>query len=426
MKLPRNVFQLLLVLEVAALVVVIIFGVIHNAQRAAMKTDKPVSNIQADKDADREEFVAKKDDTEEISDDEEGTETPKELQPAVFSEEVTAKLAAMTLEEKVAQMFLITPEALTHTDTVEVAGEGTKTAVSNYPVGGLVYASANFKNAQQTQALFSGVQQFSNERIGLPMFLAIQEVGGSDNSPLAAANGFQQQPSPAEIGASGKPEEAGKAADGIASYMVRAGMNLNLMPVAELAGGTDAAHDTMCYGTDASTASAMVAEAVNASRVKGLHTAVGIFPGKGIDGSTEEGWEAWKNSNVLVFQSCVNAGTDCIIMGNVTCEKLTGEAELFCSMSKDAVYYLRNDLGYTGILMTDSLSEEAVTGKYSSGEAAVMAVKSGINMIYRPANFEEAYQAVLDAVNNSEIPIETIDQAVGYILTQKLAMAGGA
>lgn len=425
MKLPRNVFQLLLVLEVAALVVVIIFGVIHT-QRAAVKTDKPVSNIQAEKNDDRDKFVAKKDDTDETADDAEETETPKELQPAAFSEEVTAKLAAMTLEEKVAQMFLITPEALTHTDTVEVAGESTKAAVSSYPVGGLVYASANFKNAQQTQALFSGVQQFSNERIGIPMFLTIQEVGGSDNSPLAAANGFQQQPSPAEIGAGGKPEEAGKAADGIASYMVQTGLNLNLMPVADLAGGTDAAHDNMCYGTDASTASAMVAEAVNASRVKGLHTAVGTFPGKGIDGSTEEGWEAWKNNNALVFQSSVNAGTDCMIVGNVACEKLTGEADVFCSMSKDAVYYLRNDLGYTGILMTDSLSEEAVTGRYSSGEAAVAAVKSGINMLNRPANFEEAYQAILDAVNNSEIPMETIDQAVGYILTQKFAMAGGA
>ena len=423
LKLPRNVFQLLVMLESAVLVAPIIFGIIHT-QRSAVKTaDKPVSNVQSEKNDDREKFTAKKEDAEDTVDE---TELPKELTPVTFSEEVTTKIAAMTLEEKVAQMFLITPESLTHTDTVEVAGESTKAAVNACPVGGLVYASANFKNNQQTQALLSGVQQYSNERIGLPMFLAIQEIGGSDNSPLAAANGLQQQRSPAEIGAGGNPEEAAQAADGIASYMMQSGFNLNLMPVAELAGGTDTAHDSICYGADASTASAMVAEAVNASLVKGLYTAIGTFPGKEIDGSTEEGWEAWKNSNALVFQSSVNAGTDCIIMSNVTCEKLTGEAELLCSMSNNAVYYLRNDLGYTGILMTDSLSEESVTARYSPSEAAVAAVKSGINIVYCPANFEEAYQAVLSAVNNNEIPVETINQAVGYILTLKFTIADGA
>ena len=70
--------------------------------------------------------------------------------------------------------------------------------------------------------------------------------------------------------------------------------------------------------------------------------------------------------------------------------------------------------------MTGSLSEEAVNGRYSAGEAAVEAVKSGVNMLYLPANFEEAYQAVMDAVNSGEIPAETIDQAAGYILTQKM------
>ncbi len=83
----------------------------------------------------------------------------------------------MTLEEKAAQLFLVTPEALTHNDSVEVAGEGRKNAINTYPIGGMVYSSLNFQDKEQTQELLSGVQQFSIERIGLPLFLAVEEAG---------------------------------------------------------------------------------------------------------------------------------------------------------------------------------------------------------------------------------------------------------
>ena len=78
-------------------------------------------------------------------------------------------------------------------------------------------------------------------------------------------------------------------------------------------------------------------------------------------------------------------------------------------------------MGFKGILMTDSLSEDVVTLNYSSKEAAVAAVQAGMNMLCCPQNFIEAYQGIIDAVNNNEIKIETIDESVGRILTQKMS-----
>lgn len=417
MRLPRNVFQLLIALEAAALIAVIIFGAVH-VGKGAIQTNRSVEDTRTEKSeksnkGDREKFVSKK-----AEEDAEENDAPKELEPVTFSEAVEAKLAAMTLEEKVAQMFLITPEALTHSDEVEVAGESTQAAVNAYPVGGLIYASVNFKDQEQTREMLSGVQGFSNERIGLPLFLAVQELGGSDYSPVAAANGYEQQPGPSEIGAGGDASEAARTADAIAGYLAEEGFNMNLMPVTEVS--AEGAADARCYGSDAQTVSMMAAEAVNASRARGIRTAAVGFPGRGAAGSTKEEWKEWKEKDGIAVQAGISAGTDCIILSNITCEGLTGNGDTLCSLSKEAVCYLRNDMGYTGIIMTDSLSEEAVTGRYSAGEAAVEAVKSGVNLLYRPANFEEAYQAVVDAVNNGEITIETIDQAAGYILTKKM------
>ena len=415
MRLPRNIFQLLIVIEAAALMAVAIFGAVHMG-KGAIQASRSGKDARAEEQAgkeDREKFVAKKSDTED-GDTKEENEGAKELEPVTFSEAVEAKLASMTLEEKTAQMFLITPEALTHSDAVEVAGESTKAAVTSYPVGGLVYSSVNFKDKEQTREMLAGVQGFSNERTGLPMFLAVQEWGGSDYSPVASANGYDVQRSPSEIGAGGNPAEAAQAADAIAAYLSEEGFNLNLMPMAETGEGAG------CYGSDAQTVSMMAAEAVNASRAKGVRTAAGTFPGKGASGMAEEDFKEWEEKEGLAFEGCIRAGTDCMMLSNTACEGLTGNADTLCSMSKKAVYYLRNDMGYTGIIMTGSLSEEAVTGRYSAGEAAVEAVKSGVDMLYLPANFEEAYQAVVDAVNSGEIPAETIDQAAGYILTQKM------
>ncbi len=427
----RNVFQLLFLAEAVVLIAVILFGIVQMQKPRVKTKPAPVSQeedlyaVEGDSQgnllAGERPTQADSAMSETMGEEPKGGEqAQKELQPAVFSEAVNAKLESMTLEEKAAQMFLITPEALTHNDSVEVAGEGTKNAINTYPVGGIVYSSLNFQDKEQTQELLSGVQQYSNERIGLPLFLAVEEAGGNEFSPLAAANGYEIQRSPAEIGAEGHPEEAAQAADGIAAYLAEEGFNLNLAPLADLAAGADNAHDGKCYGADAATVSMMAAESVNAFHAKGIRTAVGLFPGKGNGSNQSKEWTEWENSDVLPFQSAINAGTECIRVGNVVCQALTRSPDALCSLSKDAACYLRNEMGYTGILMTDSLSEEIITGKYSAGEAAVAAVKAGMNLLYCPADFETAYQAVLDAVNRGEISMEEIDQAAGYILMGKM------
>ena len=84
----------------------------------------------------------------------------------------------MSLEEKVAQLFFITPEALTGFQTVTAAGETTKAALDRYPVGGLVYFSQNLLSPTQTKEMLSTIQDYMTEKQGFPIFLGVDEEGG--------------------------------------------------------------------------------------------------------------------------------------------------------------------------------------------------------------------------------------------------------
>lgn len=98
-----------------------------------------------------------------------------------FSAEVEAKLASMTTEQKVAQLFITTPEQLTGVDRVTISGNGTRDALATYPVGGLIYSNMNFVGYEQCEALIGGAQGHCNTAVGLPLFILI-----SEDAPLYA------------------------------------------------------------------------------------------------------------------------------------------------------------------------------------------------------------------------------------------------
>ena len=76
---------------------------------------------------------------------------------------------------------------------------------------------------------------------------------------------------------------------------------------------------------------------------------------------------------------------------------------------------LKGQLGYQGIVLTDAMDMAAITEYYTSGEAAVKALLAGADMILMPENFLEAYQGVLDAVNDGTLSEERIDESLRRI-----------
>ena len=393
----KSAAHALIIVEILALVVLLIFVVLQKGKFIKKDSTEQIEQENTQSVISEEETDAQS----EISTEE--PETQLEVKEVVFSEQVMQKLASMTLEEKVAQMFMITPEMLTNTKGVNVAGSATANAINKYPIGGLVYSAENFVDKKQVKELLSKTQQYSMQRIGLPMVLAVEEVGGKEHSPLATKNKYQIQSAITDIK---DVETAKKVAGNISTYLTEVGITMNMVPFGSLA-----------FSSDIATTSVLASESVATYHEKGILTAVGVFPGV-VDGKD---LASWKETDALTFKSVVNAGCDSIIVGNILYKELTENDTTICSMSENVVKYIREEMGFKGILITDSLSEEVVTLNYSSKEAAVAAVQAGMDMLCCPQNFTEAYQGIIDAVNDNEIKMETIDKSVGRILTQKMS-----
>lgn len=161
----KIISSILIATEVVLLCVVLVLGVFAGVG----KSDK---NPSGDKES--EQLASGTEDTQADATEEDwfGTSEKRET----FSDVVEQKLASMTMEQKVAQLFLVSPEALTGVSPVTISGDGTKTALQKYPVGGMIYSEINFTGVEQARSLVSGAQRYSNDIIGLPLFVLVQEA----------------------------------------------------------------------------------------------------------------------------------------------------------------------------------------------------------------------------------------------------------
>lgn len=416
MNFRKNGDKYLILVEVVALILVLIFGAVH----FVMPDKKEKNNI-----ADNASEVTGQAEPSTDADLQDGAGAVAVADAFTPSDSVKAKLESMTAEEKVAQIFITRPEEITGVGQFTQAGKKTKEALGTYPLGGFVFSKDNFFGEAAVTQMMSNLQSYSQERIGVNMFLAIDEEGG-DKSPLATGNAYNVEPAPSQMGGA---DAAGNSASNIASYMVTNGLNMNLSPTADIAYGDNADYDNYTFGRDSTTVGDSVAAQISSYNGAGVFSVARCFPGKGkatTDSATGMLWMTdnladLETSDFVPYKSAIDSGVSAIMMGNVLCQSVTGEETTPCSVSSNAVNYVRNTMGFSGILMTDDLSDTSLSSVYSQDEAAVAAVKAGMSMIYVSTGFEGSYNAVLGAVNSGEISAEQLDDAVGRILTAKLS-----
>lgn len=360
------------------------------------------------------------------------TAVPPESLPAGGWPE--AKLAQMTLEEKVAQMFIVTPEALTGiSGTATVAGQTTQNAFERIPVGGILYMARNLENPTQTKALLAGMREISRERIGLVPFLCVDEEGGPvariGNNP---AFGVPKLPPMAEIGKTGDSQSAKEAGRTIGAYLRELGFNLDFAPCADvLTNPENRIVRSRSFGSDPALVSRMARAFSEGLLEQGVLPCCKHFPGHG--GTAEDSHlgfavlpmdlETLKRSPELApFLDAAGWGAPMMMAGHISVPQADGD-ELPASLSGTLMDLLRGDgVGYEGLIVTDALNMGAITQRYGPGEAAVRAVLAGSDLLLEPEALQEAYEAVLAAVRDGTIPEERIDRSVLRILRAKLRL----
>ncbi len=341
-------------------------------------------------------------------------------------------IAGMTLEDKIAQMFVITPDALTGYAGVTAAGDTTKDWYQKRPVGGMIYSSGNLKDREQTATMLTNMQTIAAERTGLPIFLCVDEEGGSV-ARIAGNSAFEVTDvgTMGDIGATGDSQNAYNAGNVIGSYLKELGFNVDFAPVADvLADGTDSVIGDRSFGTDSRLVAEMVTSELKGLSDAGVYGTVKHFPGHGtVSGDSHEGavttertLEELMAAELVPFQQAIDADVCFVMAGHIAAPNVTGDntpASLSRVMLTDV---LRTQMGYNGIVITDAMNMDAITDNYEAGEAAVMAVQAGADMILMPEDYEAAYNGLLEAVNNGTISEERINESLIRIVKVKQQM----
>ena len=342
---------------------------------------------------------------------------------------VKERLAEMTLEEKVYQMFIVTPEALTGYDVVNASTEITKGWLEKYPVGGLVYFADNIMTREQTEDMLKNTTASAMELQGMPMFLCVDEEGGrvvrvAGNDKMGVTNVGPMKDIKDK-------DEANKAGTTVGTYLKELGFTVNMAPVADvLTNDKNTVIGDRAFGSDAAIVDEYADSYSDGLHSQGILSVYKHFPGHGAtEGDTHEGYaytnktyEELKEAELVPFANAQNNKIDMVMVAHIAVPNITGD-NTPCTLSyKMVTEVLRNDLGYDGLIITDAMNMGAITKNYSSKEATVKAIQAGVDIILMPQDFSEAVAGVLEAVENGEITEERINESVLRIIEKKYKM----
>lgn len=350
---------------------------------------------------------------------------PLQTQEEIFDEMLEGMIAEMSLEDKVAGLFVITPEALTGQGNVTKAGDGTKAALEQYPVGGIIYFKQNITGEEQVREMLANTVSFSK----YPLFLAIDEEGG-DVARVQAGLGLEKSMTAQDMGFADDPSLVYDTYNKIGTYLADYGFNADFAPVADVLTNPDnTAIGKRSFSDNAEVAARLVPEAVKGLQSVGITSCLKHWPGQGeVDADTHEGIATTEKTRsdmekceFLPFKAGVEAGAQMIMVGHFSAPEITGD-NTPCSLSKDVITgILREDWEYDGVIITDAMNMGAISEYYGSDEAAIKALKAGCDMILMPEDFTTAFEGVVEAVKDGTIDEQRINDSLKRVYRIKYA-----
>lgn len=365
-----------------------------------------------------------------------GAESPATT-PHGWAEHV---LRDMTLEQKVGQLFVAdvwgqsADEA--HPGNREKYGVDTPAeVVERYHVGGVIYfnhgGTDNVDDPTQVAKLSNGLQRAAlNSGPGLPLIVSIDQEGGRVTRIAGEATEY---PSAMALGA-GRDAGAARTAAAVNAAELRAmGVNQNFAPTADVnSNPLNPVIGSRSFSADAELASEMVAAQVegyqdSGPRTKTVSAAAKHFPGHG-DAATDshtglpeiDRTEAeWRAVDLPPFQAAIDASADVIMTAHITVPSLDPSGNPATLSKPIMTGLLREELGYEGVVVTDSLQMAGVREMHPDREIPVLALEAGVDQMLMPPDLDVAIGGVLDAVRSGRLTEDRIDASVRRILELK-------
>jgi len=328
----------------------------------------------------------------------------------------------LPLQEKICQLFFIAPEQISKEIPVYTANETFLSAFSRFPVGGIILFSRNIRK-NEIVSFIAGMQQAAAESRGIGLFIGVDEEGGRISRVASRLKLKERQPDPEKTGT---PENAFASGRIIGEYLSEYGFNLDFAPVADVRSDVRGAEiTTRSFGRDPAEVGRMVARFTEGLHSQHIISVLKHFPGHGaVSGDTHQGAgisrrtpEELRHADFIPFGAGIAVGADMIMISHQITENIDPERP--ASLSPAVFSILREELGFRGVIITDALRMGAVSNRYRSGEACVMALEAGADLLLLPSDFTGALEAVEKAVREGRISEERIDESLRRVLFLK-------
>lgn len=350
------------------------------------------------------------------------TETTEDATVTAATEAYTTEAAApvfdpyfyinnMSLEELVGQVFL-----------ARCPGENAMPDIETYQFGGLVLFGRDFET-ETPDSLRNKLEQFQ-ETSHIPMLIAVDEEGGT----VTRISSYRQYrdsrfPSPRQLYTNGGFDLLLSTEAEKCLLLRNLGINVNLAPVCDVTTDPNAFMYQRSLGQSAAITGSFVSDMCRLMSAHQIGSVLKHFPGYGNNADTHTGIAVDSRSlaelelcDLIPFRAGIAASCDSVLISHSIVECLDSSAP--ASLSANVIHYLRQDLDFMGVIMTDDLIMEAVTDQYGTGEAAVLALLAG-NDLLCSSEYAAQYDAVLEAVRSGRITRSQLEESVARILRWK-------
>ncbi|MER5445840.1 glycoside hydrolase family 3 protein [Streptomyces sp. NPDC002764] len=348
-----------------------------------------------------------------------------------------ALVSRMTLEEKVGQLFVMRVYGNSATDPAQADIDanlkeiGVRTAaelIAKYRVGGIIYFTwaHNTENPRQIAALSNGIQRASlGLPRGLPVLIATDQEHGIVCRVGRPATLF---PGAMAIGAGGSRGDA-RTLGRISGGELRAiGINQDYSPDADVnVNPANPVIGVRSFGADPDAVAALVAAEVQGYQRSRVAATAKHFPGHG-DTAVDSHYgfpvithsrEVWEKLDAVPFRAAIRAGIDCVMTAHIQFPALDDSGDPATLSHPILTGILRGELGYDGVVVTDSLGMEGVRTKYGDDRVPVLALKAGVDQLLNPPDLAVAWNAVLKAVQDGELTEARLDESILRVLRLK-------
>ncbi|MEN5074992.1 glycoside hydrolase family 3 N-terminal domain-containing protein [Isoptericola cucumis] len=347
--------------------------------------------------------------------------------------DIEAIVDGMTLEEKVGQMFVpyMYGTSVDEPDRRNVPAAGVLTIgemIDEFHPGGLIYFgwSNNLVSPEQVARLSNDVQEQAVSGGGVPLTTSVdQEEGVVVRLPQPSA----QLPGAMALGATRDVAHARDAGRVTAEKLSAVGVNQDYSPIVDVnSNASNPVIGVRAFGGDTDLVAALGAAQLRGFQDDGgISASVKHFPGHGdtavdshygvplIDKSEAE----FRAEDLPPFQAAIDAGADSIMTAHIVVPALDPSGRPATFSRPILTDLLREEMGFEGVVVTDSLSMAGAREEFGDDRVPVEAILAGADQMLMPPNLRVAYDGVMAAVAEGEITEERIDASVRRILEMK-------